>query len=194
MKFHEVAPYFIIAILLIYIVNLKKDDNVLISEKFATKVITSPEPVVLRDTVFLDNNVIILKERRPVVDSVLLDKYNSLKDSISKTQVFKDAITQRTYKEELKDSVQTITVTSKVTGTLTEQIISYRTNPITIERKSLRSDTGVYLGGFTSLPAQTITDNFAVGINMHVQRSKVMYSLGYDTQKRIQLGVAFKIL
>tara|TARA_R110000822_G_scaffold209927_1_gene345762 strand:+ start:71 stop:655 length:585 start_codon:yes stop_codon:yes gene_type:complete len=194
MKFHEVAPYLIIVILLIYIVNLKKYDNILISEKFATKVIINPEPVVLRDTVFLDNNVIILKERRPVVDSVLLDKYNSLKDSISKTQVFKEAITQRTYKEELKDSVQTITVTSKVTGTLTEQIISYSTNPITIERKSLRSDLSVFIGGFTSLPSQTITDNFALGINMHVQKGKTMYSLGYDTQKRIQIGVSFKIL
>lgn len=194
MKFYQVAPYLVIIGLLIYIFNLQIGEiNVLVPSKEAMKVITNPQPVVKVDSLYLSSGEIRLVSIPNPVNQELLTKYNQAKDSLSKLQVYKDAITEREYIEYLSDSVQTVTVRSKVIGTLTEQIISYRTNPITITKKSLKSNTEVFIGAFTGLPTDPINNRFTLGANLNIKANKNLYSLGYDTDRRLTLGVSFKL-
>jgi len=195
MKFYQIAPYLVIIGLLIYIFNNNVESiDILIPSKEAIKVVTNPQPVVKVDSLYLSNGEIRLVSVKNPVNQELLTKYNQAKDSLSKLQVYKDAITEREYVEYLKDSVQTVTVKSKVIGTLTEQIISYRTNPISITKKSLKSNTEVFIGGFTGLPTDPIYNRFTLGANLNIKSKKVLYSIGYDTDRRLTLGAAFKIL
>ena len=194
MNWKKVAPYLVIVLLLIYIFTLEKEVEVIrLPARENSVLITNPKPVVLRDTFLVDNSRIRIIERRNKVNQELLQKYNSLKDSVSKLQVFKEAITERKYVETLIDSTQTITVESSVIGTLTEQKISYRTNPITIERKSLKTPMQVYLGAFTTLPTNLAEPRLAVGANLNIKHNKTIYNIGFDTEQRVSVGASFKL-
>ena len=194
MNWKKVAPYLVIVLLLIYIFTLEKEVEVIrLPARENSVLITNPKPVVLRDTFLVNNGQIRIIERRNKVNQELLQKYNSLKDSVSKLQVFKEAITERKYVETLIDSTQTITVESSVIGTLTEQKISYRTNPITIERKSLKTPMQVYLGAFTTLPTNLAEPRLAVGANLNIKHNKTIYNIGFDTEQRVSVGASFKL-
>ena len=194
MNWKKVAPYLVIVLLLIYIFTLEKEVEVIrLPARENSVLITNPKPVVLRDTFLVNNGQIRIIERRNKVNQELLQKYNSLKDSVSKLQVFKEAITERKYVETLIDSTQTITVESSVIGTLTEQKISYRTNPITIERKSLKTPMQVYLGAFTTLPTNLAEPRLAVGANLNIKHNKTIYNIGFDTEQRVTVGASFKL-
>lgn len=178
MKLKHILPYVIIAGLVVYLLTMEKGvEYITLPPKVNTKVITTPHPIVTGER---------------VLNIELKTQYEKAKTQAVKDSIFEKAITQRTYVEELKDSVQTITVTSKVTGTLDEQIISYKTNPVTIERKTLKSRTSLYVGGFTSIPSRP-EQTFNAGALLNLKTKNKIYSIGYDTDRRITAGVTFKL-
>lgn len=191
MKFRDLAPYLLLAISLVYIFRQQKDPQVFfMPPKENAKVISNPMPIILRDTLTIAGEQIIRVKTNPVnID--LLEKYTKLKDSISKLDLYKDAITERTYKEEVKDSLQTIEVTTVVLGTLKEQMISYKTNPIKVEIKSSDRKKSVFIGVYSQLPTELI--NPSVGLSASIVSKKTMITIGYDTQKRLMLGTSIKL-
>lgn len=194
MSLRESLPYVIIALLLVYIFSIKREViTVEIPSKNNSKLILKPKPVVRLDSTLLPSMEYRVVQIPNPINQELLSKYNQAKESLTKLQVFKEAVTQREYIETLKDSTQTITVRSKVTGTLDEQIISYRTNPITIERKSLKSSTELYLGAFSTISSD-LKQNLNVGVQANLKTKSKIYTIGYDVQKNIHLGISFKIL
>lgn len=175
MKLRDIAPYLIIVALVAYICTMKQEvQTITIPAHENSRVISAPQPISVADS---------------KLSVELLSKFKQTKDTIIKEKLYREAVQERTYKEVLEDSVQTITVETTVIGAISDQIISYRTNPIKKELKSLKSSTNIYLGAFTRLsPVQN-----AVGVNMTLKHGKKLITLGYDTSKTISLGVSIKL-
>jgi len=186
------TPWFIILCLTVLLV-LKKEEirNIYIPSKSNKVTISAPKTIILLDTIYKDGLTKVIEVKNPV-NKVLLDKYTSLQDSISKLEVYKEAITERNYREILQDSVQIITVNSTVIGTLKNQTIEYNTFPQTIEIKTKTPKYSVFLGTFTTIPKKDITV-VSIGANISLKTPKAMYTLGYTNQKQIQAGIAFKL-
>lgn len=132
------------------------------------------------------------------VNIKLLKEYNEAKDSIVKLNLYKNAITNRTYSQKFEDSIQQVTVNSKVQGKLLEQDISYfikprslivdRTVEVPIENK-LKVFGGVELG----LPISQDEVTPIVKGSFYIKGKKDnLVILGIDTQKTIWTGFAFK--
>lgn len=66
------------------------------------------------------------------VDSIYYEKWLSLKDSITKNEVYKDAITIREYNTKFEDDILTLNIYSKTRGSLLEIKPNYKTKPRTI--------------------------------------------------------------
>ena len=147
-----------------------------------------------QDTITIsDTEVRIVNVPNPV-NQELLEKYNKATDSLSKLELHKEAITERLYKETLTDSVQTITVSSKVIGTLKEQKISYKTNPVNIEIKSKKPSLEVFAGGTTTIPTE-VGQKIGLGATLSLlnKNKSQIYSVGYDANKNVIVGVSFKL-
>ncbi|MEM9076302.1 MAG: hypothetical protein AAGC43_04645 [Bacteroidota bacterium] len=192
MKKREI--YYIIAVLLLVIntfMMTKEVQYIRLPSKTNTKVITNTLPV---KTVPVDGTLTIPKVVRfeQQKNDTLLKLYNDAIDSIQKLQLFKEVISERTYREELKDSVQTITVETTVTGFMREQNISYVTNPVNIEKKSLKSRTSLYLGGFSLLPTESERP-ISLGADLNIVTKSNIFSIGIDNQRNIKAGLAFKL-
>lgn len=179
MRYRDIIYLVIILALVLYIASSLNDRTlVAVPTKINSKVISHPQPVAKPDT---------------ILNKELLSEYKAAPDSLAKLQVFKKSVTQREYVETLEDSVQTITIKSTVTGTLDEQIISYRTNPFTMEKESPRSNTSIYLGAFTRFSTISPLQETHIGINLHLAHKKKLFTIGYDTSKSITAGIAFKL-
>ena len=173
---------------------MKKEVKVItVPAKTNSQTFSSPTPIQRLDTIHTSStNYEVIKIPDPI-NQELLEKYEKAQDSIVKLNLYKEAITEREYKEVLSDSVQTITVHSKVIGTLTEQIISYTTNPITLEIKSKRSSAEVFLGGFTTIPTMP-TGSLDVGGQLSIKTKNQLYNIGYTVNGSVMAGISFKIL
>lgn len=158
-----------------------------------SKIIDAPKPIVIHDTIFLKSGDTIYKPLVNTVNQELLKKYTNLADSLSRIELYKDAITQRTYREVLDDSIQTIHILSKVQGgMLLNQEISYVTKPseYVIKTKSLKTE--FFVGVFTTIPTQTQSYP-SIGLNFSIKKSRTIYTVGIDNQKNITGSIAFKI-
>lgn len=185
-------PYIIIAILTIVLMS-RKDEvrTITLPEKSGSFQVSQPEPITLYDTIKEAGTTKVVEIPNPVNQS-LLDKYNSLKDSISKLEQYKEVITERTYKETFKDSIQEITIESEVIGTLKSQKVDYRIYPQTIEVKTKKPTYNVFLGTFTTIPTHN-TNAPVIGANISLKTTKNIYQIGYDTQRNITAGISFKL-
>lgn len=83
------------------------------------------------DTIYLPRPYPV-PQKNPVNDSIL-NLYVTAKDSITKLNLYIQAITEQSYVEHYRDTVQDIRVYSKVRGSLLEQQVSYTQYPSTIE-------------------------------------------------------------
>lgn len=163
-----------------------------IPSKTNTVTINNPVPVVLYDTV-QEKGQIIYKEIPNKVNEQLLEDYQIAKDSITKLNLYKEAVTERNYTEILEDSVQKITVNSKVIGTLKSQTIQYVTKEQSIFLKPVKlHKTEVFAGISTNIPT---IPNIApsIGLNLHLKTKKNLYTVGFDTAKNVNIGVSFKL-
>jgi len=174
MRVREVIQIVVIALLLIYITSIRKEvEYITIPPKTNTKVVIAPRPVKLVEDLTLEGE---FAKATPEV----------------KIEMFKDAVTIRDYEEELVDSVQTITVNSRVQGRLLEQIITYRTNPVTIERKTVKSSTEFFLGGFTTIPTVPM-QRLGLGAEINIKNNNKIYGVGYDINGNISASISFKL-
>lgn len=192
MKTREWLAWLICAFLvvLLYLAEPERE-TIVIPPRVNTKVITTPSPIVRKDTLVLSGGKMEIVTRRNPVDSLLLARYRQAQDSLQKLQMYKEAITVRDYVEKLEDSVQTITVESRVTGTLNRQSISYKTKPMIIERES-RKLKSFGVGSFALLPTQP-NQTLTLGIKADVELEKITGSVGMDMDKRMFLGISLKL-
>lgn len=157
-----------------------------------TKVITNLVPIIdkKRDEIGI-THFQTLRIKEPLNDS-LVRSYLVLRDSLSRLHNFIEATQQRDYVETLEDSLQVITVETRVNGFIREQIISYETKPQVIEVKTKAKRGGVYVGGFVTTP---LHPGFSpsLGAALNLVSPKKVISLGYDTNKNLTLGLTLKL-
>lgn len=193
----------IIAVLVVYILMIGNSEpkEIIIPSVKNSVVIDDPMPVVIFDTIYLDSiqekKVFeIVKVKNPV-NTELLSKYEKAiqeNDSLKQIELFKEAITERTYTEYLEDSVQTITVDSKVIGVLKRQTISYITKVKKVTLKPVKLKPSLFIGAFLSVPVDIQTpSNIGVNITLMNKTKNKYYSIGIDNKKYIYIGVNFKL-
>lgn len=191
-------PYLVIVILVLYIFSLENTETeITIKPVKNEKKIKNPVPIQKLDTTYKMLNkkevVKIIKVKNPVNDELLTAYEIATKenDSLKQLQLYKEAVTERTYKEVLEDSIQTITVKSDVVGTLKNQFISYETKLKVIKVKKIK--TSLYVGAFTYTQLNLDEAKIPIGVKLGYFKKNKIYSIGYDTNKRVQFGVAFKL-
>lgn len=155
------------------------------------------------DTVYLPTPISIVNP----VNTELLSKYNSLKDTVAKLELFKTVIAEREYNEVYEDSIQKITIYTKVQGKLLKQAPKYQIKPSTITIKDttiinynkpptnkllLGIETGLPLNNFTK--KETIDFNPVIKGSVYFQnkRSNII-TIGFDSNETIWAGYIFKL-
>ena len=192
MDYRKYLPYLIIAILLVILFSRKDEVTTIdIPEKSGSFEVSRPEPITIYDTIKEAGTIQLVEVPNPVNQS-FLDKYNSLKDSVSRLEQYKETITERTYKETFKDSTQEITIESEVIGTLKSQKVDYKIYPQTIEVVTKKPSFNVFLGTFTTIPTKYTTAP-VLGANISLKTTNTIYQIGYDNQRNITAGIAFKL-
>ena len=190
-------PYIIIVVLFAYIFFLKSCENKkplppkITPPKTNTVVIEKPAEVIKYDTIKVSEKEVKIVQRDNPVNAELLNKYKKAKDSITKLNLYKNAIKERNYINKLTDSLQTITVESNVIGHLERLKISYRTNPIAQPQKPVKNRTHLYLGMSTMLPTNG-QDPSIIG-NMTLTKDKHLFSVGYGFKNEITVGYSIRI-
>lgn len=187
-------PYIVIAGLVIYILMIKPEVKTVVVPSYSgSKEVVKPVPVVRYDTIEVEG-----KERIKIVEvenpynEELLRRYNEALDSIEKLNMFKEAITQRTYTEHLEDSIIKITVNSNTTGTLDYQKVSYKTKERTIQVNTGKIKPKLYLSGFgrSEISAE---GNAAFGVKADLVNENTIITAGYDSRTNLTVGIGFKL-
>jgi len=199
----NIILFLIIAILIAYyiiIVN-SKPEVIDIPPEANSVVIREPVAEIRFDTIFkndiLEKEIVkIVKVENPI-NSELLSKYEQAvhdNDSLKQLNLFKDAITERFYNEIFEDSIQTITVDSKVVGVLKSQSISYVTKTRQLTLKPIKMKPSIFVGGFIYTPvANETASSFGVNLSFMNKTKKQHYTLGIDNRKNIYLGINLKL-
>ena len=181
----------IVALLVILFTKKSVVHTVTIPEKSNVFEVLKPKAVVKYDTITIKGEKQIVEVENEV-NKELLDKYLTLKDSISKLDFVKDAITERTYKETFKDSTQTIEVESNVIGTLTYQKVKYTIPEQTIKFKAKEPKYSLYMGVNTSINTNTLEmPNYGLGVHLITQ--KTLYFVNYNSNNTINTGISIKL-
>lgn len=163
--------------------------------------IDSPMLIGRVDTVYVDSGgVKLIKEIIEVenpVNVVLLALYEEAvrqNDSLKQLNLYRMAITEREYIETLSDSIQDITVRSKVTGTLSSQEIRYSIKPRKIAVKVPKLKRSFYAGAYTYMPIG-YREAPVVGFSAQLVNKKhsKIYTAGFDTQKRVMFGLTLNL-
>lgn len=201
MNKERLIQYIIIIILSLLLMNQCNKDKEIIEVPIEIEV---PVPSVESnsDTIYVPypkyiNNPLdkkLLKEN----DS-LLQKYQEA-DSIAKELQYKEAISIKEYKQEFKDTFQTVNVYTKTRGELLEQSISYKTNEYTISIDTIVKTSvkgKLRLLGAIEMGVPLLTDNnfskVVVKPGIIFQNSKNNgLSVSIDTEGTGWLGVIFK--
>ncbi|QLG46062.1 hypothetical protein [Costertonia aggregata] len=189
LRFKKYIPYVIIGIL-ITILQCKDKEVVTIEvpEKKGSFEVIQPKPVVEYDTIIEQGKPRIVEVENPI-NKTLLDKYVSLKDSIDRMDLVKDAITERTYVETFIDSNQTIKVKSKVIGTLKSQTVDYTIYERQIPINQKKPKYSLYTGVNT-----TVRPIVSIQPNLTLQTPKMLYTVGYNLQtEALTLGASIKL-
>lgn len=180
----------------VFVVNKFSNKEVVIVEPSKTEKIYIEKPIeiVKYDTVFVENEVQKIVRVPNEVNQKLLSKYQKAikaNDSLQALAVLKDVLEIRDYEERLEDSLQTITVSSQVTGFLMHQEIEYITKPQT--KVVLRPKKGrlYFMGAYT----YNMADRPALGVNFtwSNKNRKVLHTVGFDTKNKLLLSLQIKI-
>jgi len=195
----RLIPYIIIAVLglLLYFSLTKEAEVIEIPVEIEVPV---PVVEVQFDTVREPYPVYI--EGKKEIDSLYFEKYTNLKDSVSKMELFKDAIEVRQYKETVEDDTIKIDISMRVIGFLKEYQVNYKTKPRTIKIDTTLSvaipkKVKIFLGGELGLPLFNIMnlDNipiFKANLLIKTKKDKI-YSLSLDSSGRAWAGIYFKL-
>lgn len=167
------------------------------------------DPVVETKTVYIEVpakegklDTVYLPQPYPVTNPVnqdLLDKYESLRDSVARKELFKEAITENEYKETYEDSIVKIDVYTKVRGTLLKQASNYFVKPSRLAYKDTVTiikpytpKVHLYGGLEVGIPTENIINPSIKGTLMFQDKKGNMLTAGYDTNKTIWLGKTWK--
>lgn len=153
--------------------------------------------VKVHDTVFEPVPVYVEKV---TIDSTYYKKYLELKDSVQRLELFKETIAINEYSLVYNDSVQDITVNSKVRGDLLWQNVDYDIFPRTVTV----TDTVQHVPGnhFSIGPGLGIpwlnnaldpSPVFDLRAGYYIGKSGTMVTGSLDTDGYIRLGGLFKI-
>ena len=157
-------------------------------------------PVVVKefDTILEPIPVKVVGETK--IDSTYYYKYLEAKSMLIKDSLFKEAITIREYKETVEDDTIKIDVYSKVRGSLIQQQIGYETKPRSIILDTIMDVPVKYkskLGAGFEIGVPTgaqldINQAVIVKANAMFDTNKIIYSVGYDTQRNAWFGLTYK--
>lgn len=166
-------PYIVIVILLLLLFS-GGGGAIKPPTKVWKKDSTELKPIVLKDTIEIKGKTLIVEKENPI-NKKLLNDFKQLQDSIKRIDMYKDAIEIRTYRETFKTGLK---VESKVQGTLLNQKV---TIPPT---KKYHLFAGV---------ETSITTKPVISGKIYLQKNRTIYTLGYNSEKQIEVGVAFKL-
>lgn len=117
-----------------------------------------------------------------------------------KDSILQDALTERDYEEIFKDSIQSITVKSKVQGKLLKQEVGYNIYPDTIIvekiiKVPIKKTNKVLIGGSGGLNIDPLNTKPSFGPTVGLQNKKDnIITINYDPfQKRINATYLFKL-
>lgn len=190
----SILYYVAIAIIIFVLIKdctNKPKDRVVIKE--VEKIVTIPEKVVQFDTIVKLKPYYVQKENP--VNKELLDKYDSLKDSL-KRDLFKKAVTKNTYKEKFENDTVVVDVFAETTGTLDKLTTNVKIKPMEFSYKekeityykypklSIYAGAGV-LSRFDNVNGTVFTGHLGV-----VNKKGLHIELSYNTRK--EWGIAIK--
>lgn len=168
-----------------------------IPSKQGVKVVEKPIEIIKYDTVIVNNVIQRIDKVENELNKELLEKYEKAKrerDSLQLDNIFKKAITERKYKEQLSDSIIDIVVYSDVVGTLSRQKITYTTKPQKYYVQQKKERSKMYVGGFTRIGLDRYQNTaFGVDLQFVSKKQNKMFKFGYDNQKFVTIGVSFKL-
>lgn len=189
----------ILLILFLYKGNEVLEPQIIIKDK----IVNVPGKDGKLDTIYLPKPISVINP----VNTELLVKYNSLKDTVAKLELFKDVIKEREYSEVYEDSVQKISIYTKVQGKLLKQAPKYEIKPYTIKVKdttiinyNIPSTNKILVGLETGLPLTLFTQKEVIDFkpvvkgNVYFQNKKSnVITVGFDTNKTIWAGYLIKL-
>lgn len=140
---------------------------------------TELKPITIYDTIHLQGEPKIIIKENPVNEE-LLKQYKRLQDTLKQLDMYRDAITIRSYKEVYKDDNIAIEVDSKAQGYLTNQNIKYSLKP--------KKKFSLYTGIETTITTQPVYTG-----KLYLQSEKMIYSVGYNNEKVLSAGIAIKL-
>jgi hypothetical protein len=186
-------PYIVICVMFLFILHQCNQDPELVEVPVEIEV---PIPVVEVEFDTIKEPVYIPYERQ-VIDSSYYDKYLTLRDSIAKDSLFKDAITIREYRERVEDDTIVIDLYTKVQGYMKEYQVGYKTKPRTISLDTTlkipvkykpKLGTSVELG----VPIEGIREDMTIKGNIFYDTKNILFSLGFDSKGTGWVGLGYK--
>lgn len=148
-----------------------------------------PEEVVRDNTVYMENPY----------DKELELKYLNAKDSITKLNVYLEAITERNYEQIFDDKTQRITVNSKVRGALLKQSLSYNVYPRevkvdTVFKVIVKRERQLYALMELGAPVQIKQNQFVGKASLIFKNKKnQIFSTSIDTDVNVWIGAGIKL-
>ena len=138
-----------------------------------------------------------IKTEVRVINKDLLKEYIAKQDSASKIEIFKEAITEREYNLNFKDSLVNIDVYAKTEGVLLEIKPSYTIYPSKVITKDKiitlpsKPKNSILAGVETSLPAD-VYPYIKTSIYFQNKKSNII-TIGVDTNRSIWFGYIVKL-
>lgn len=138
-----------------------------------------------------------IKTEVRIINKDLLKEYIAKQDSASKTEIFKEAITEREYNLNFKDSLVNIDIYAKTEGVLLEIKPSYTIYPSKVITKDKiitlpsKPKNSILAGVETSLPTD-VYPYIKTSIYFQNKKSNII-TIGVDTNRSIWFGYIVKL-
>lgn len=151
----------------------------------------TPQIIQQTDTIEVEK-IIKYKVDNIIVDSLYYKKYIEERDKATQLALFLNAITIRTYNENLIDNdTISIDVWSETRGSLLRQSAKYTIKPreILVPIELPKPPSIIVNGGvFVNLPQVGVNPSIGLKTDILVNKNRSVISLGYDTNKTISIG------
>lgn len=173
---------------------------------FKTPKPSKPEVIIETHTITIpgkDGRIDTIYQPKPYnvvnpINSELLKQYNTLKDSVKKLEMYKDAVAERDYNEPYEDNIQKITVYTKTQGKLLQQSLKYEIKPYNIAIKDTtiinynKPSTNKILIGIEGGLHKVNNPILKGSIYLQNKKDNII-SLGYDNNKTVWVGYVIKL-
>ena len=189
---HIVLVLLITTIIVMCTNYYNKPDTIVIPEKKGILIDSIPREV-LRDSIFVYQlRDTIIKYNRPL-DTVYIEKFIKA-PADKKTEIYIEAIAERTYKNVVEDSLLRIDYTANTQGKLLDIKFDYTIKPVTISvPKTKESVFSAYAG--VGLKTTTSLESLTPTLQLGIQgKNGNMFVGSVSSDKTIQAGYMFRII